>query len=213
MKQFFALALAVSLVAPPRSLGQSPPPAPAPQEIAVLQLKVIEGEGVVHTAGVRTGAAFTVQVSDETGRPVEGVTVSFRMPAEGATGVFESGLPTEVLVTGADGKASVWGVRWNKITGPVRVRITAVKGDVRAGIFSSQYVAEPQAAAKQTEANRPTTSKARNRWLAIAVIAAGAAAGGLVLGVSGKAQTSAQGISDSLTSVQVGAPSIQIGKP
>jgi hypothetical protein len=210
MNQSLRVMLVLSLVARTASFAQTP----SPPEIAVLQLKVIEGEGAIHTAGSHSASALTVLVSDETGRPVEGTTVSFRMPTDGALGVFASGLPTDVVVTGADGKASVGGIRWGKTAGPVRIRITAVKGDVRGGIFSSQYVAEPQAAtARDSKAKRPAASSGRNRWVVIAVVAAGAAAGGLVVGLSGKAQTGAQAGAQASTSLEVGAPSIQVGKP
>jgi hypothetical protein len=213
MKRKLALALAVSLVIPAGGFPQATPAGPAP-DIAVLQLKVMEGEGGVHPAGTRTASAVVVQVSDETGRPVDGATVSFRLPTDGATGTFESGLPTEVFVTGKDGKASVTGIRWGKTAGAARLRITAVKGDVRAGIFSSQYVSEPlPAGSKGSELTRPTASKSRGRWVMFAVVAAGAAAGGLALGLSGSAKTSGQTTSQTSTALDIGVPSIQVGKP
>jgi hypothetical protein len=203
--------LALSAPAP----GQAPAP-PGHPEIAILQLKVIEGEGAVHPSGSRSAGVLTVQVTDETGRPVEGVTVSFRLPVAAPTGVFHNGLPTEVLITGSDGRASVSGIRWSSAPGPVRVRITAVRGEVRAGIVSEQYIAEPAELARQArEASRASASRNRGRWVAIAVVAAGAAAGGLVLGVSGRTQTAAPaGAAGAQTQgVQVGAPTISVGEP
>ncbi|MCW5982480.1 MAG: hypothetical protein KIT09_30620 [Bryobacteraceae bacterium] len=208
MKRYLALTLGVSLMTPAGGYGQFS------QEIAVLQLKVIEGEGMAHRSGSRSASSIVVLVSDETGRPVQGATVSFRLPPEGASGRFESGLPTEVQVTGADGKAAAWGIRWGKTPGPVKVRITAVKGEVRAGIFSLQYVADPQDGSPgKADANRSRTSKTRGRWVAIAVVAAGAAAGGLALGLTGKSAQTGAGNADASTSLSVGAPSIQVGKP
>ena len=214
MKQNLALALAVSLVIPAGGFPQTAPAGP-PTDIAVLQLKVSEGEGLVHTAGTRTMSALVVQVSDETGRPVEGATVSFRLPADGATGSFESGLPTDVVVTGKDGQASARGIRWGKTAGPARVRITAVKGDVRGGIFSAQYVAEPKLAdGKTPEVKRLTASKSGSgKWKMIAVIAAGAAAGGLAIGLTGSSKTPGQTAGQTSGSVDIGPPSIAIGKP
>ena len=41
-------------------------------ETAILQLQILEGEGAVHIAGVRSLRPVSVQVTDETGKPVEG---------------------------------------------------------------------------------------------------------------------------------------------
>ncbi len=197
--------------------GQAPAP-PGYPELAILQLKVIEGEGAVHPAGSRSAAALKVQVTDETGRPVEGVTVSFRMPVSGPTGIFQNGLPTEVFVTGPDGLVSVTGIRWGPAPGPVRIRITAVRGQVRAGIISEQYVAEPAQLSRGSPGARPArVAGNRGRWVVLAVAAAGAAAGGLVLGVAGKGQSAAAAAGAAAASqtqgVQVGPPTIRVGKP
>jgi hypothetical protein len=61
---------------------------------AIIQLRVIEGEGAVYAPGSRATRGITVQVTDETGQPLEGVAVSFRLPEEGAGGTFASGLRT-----------------------------------------------------------------------------------------------------------------------
>jgi hypothetical protein len=216
MKRSGCVLLAAWLAGSAPGSGQAPPP-PGYPELAILQLKVIEGEGAVHAAGSRSASALTVQVTDETGRPVEGVTVSFRMPVSGPTGVFQNGLPTEVFVTGPDGKVAVTGIRWGSAPGPVRIRITAVRGQVRAGIVSEQYVAEPAQLSRSATGAKPARiAHNRGRWVALAVAAAGAAAGGLVLGMAGKSQTaaSAGAIAASQTQgVQVGAPTIRVGKP
>lgn len=210
-------AWAVWLVAATLARGQAPPP-PGYPELAILHLKVIEGEGAVHVAGSRSTTPLTIQVTDEVGRPVEGATVSFRLPVSGPGGVFANGLPTEVLITGPDGRAAVTGIRWSPEPGPVRIRITAVRGQARAGVISEQFLVEPAALAKPTpETRRPTVSRSQGRWLTVALVAAGAAAGGLVLGLSGKTQapassTAAVAAAQS-SGVQIGAPTIQVGKP
>ena len=94
----------------------------ATKPVTLLQLKIVSGEGVVHQAGARSREPLVVLASDELGRPVEGVAVSFRMPSEGPRGAFESGLATEVLITGADGRVAVRGIRWGRETGSTRIR-------------------------------------------------------------------------------------------
>ncbi|HYL37624.1 MAG TPA: hypothetical protein VEV17_17040, partial [Bryobacteraceae bacterium] len=65
----------------------------------IVQLKVIEGEGVLYRAGTRATRGLTVLVTDEAGKPVENAAVSFRLPDSGPSGVFSSGLRTEIVNT------------------------------------------------------------------------------------------------------------------
>lgn len=76
---------------------------------AILQIRVIEGEGVAYPLGGRATRGVTVQVTDETGKPVEAVSVSFRLPEEGPSGAFANGSRLEIATTKADGRASAWG--------------------------------------------------------------------------------------------------------
>jgi hypothetical protein len=201
------------------SLALAPAATPQSHDGAIhLQLKVIEGEGAVHLAGSRSSEPLTIQVSDEVGRPVAGVAVSFLMPGDGPAGIFANGLSTEILTTGRDGRASVEKIRWGHATGPVRIRITAMKSKARAGLVATQYVEARVETDDQTpQGPSHAVSKPRKKWIAIAVIAAGAAAGGLALGVSGsKPVNNSPAASAAATEpmdVQVGLPTITIGKP
>src|SRR5579863_7498314 len=105
---------------------------------SILTIRVAEGDGAAYAIGSRATRGVTVLVTDETGRPVEGATVSFTLPAEGPSGVFSTGGRTEIAATRADGRAAVWGMQWNRTAGPFEIRITAVKGQARAGVVSSQ---------------------------------------------------------------------------
>src|ERR1035437_11048151 len=58
---------------------------------AILQIRVIEGEGVAYPLGGRATRGVTVQVTDETGKPIENASVSFRLPEEGPSGTFSNG--------------------------------------------------------------------------------------------------------------------------
>src|SRR5437879_5619201 len=53
------------------------------QDPAILQVRVVDGEGAVYAIGTRATRGVTVQVTDETGKPVEGASISFRLPEEG----------------------------------------------------------------------------------------------------------------------------------
>jgi hypothetical protein len=84
-------------------------PINAQNEPAILLIRIVEGEGAVYPVGSRATRGVTVQVTDETGKPVDSATVVFRLPQDGPTGIFSSGMPTEVVTTGADGRANVVG--------------------------------------------------------------------------------------------------------
>jgi hypothetical protein len=187
------------------------------QEAAILQIRVLEGDGAIHALGSRSARPLTVQVADETGRPVSGAAVSFRLPDDGPGGVFASGMRTEVVVTGADGRASVWGIQWNRTAGPLQVRVTTVKGPTRAGAVIPQYLSD--AVADKSPGRGPAVSAghSRGRWFyAVLLVTAGAAAGGAAMGLSRYSKSPAPpAAADALTApaTQVGPPVISVGKP
>ena len=214
----------------------------------IIQLRVLEGEGAVYGIGSRATRGLTVQVTDESGKPVEGASVSFTLPVGGPGGTFKSGLRTEVLTTQADGKAAIWGMQWNRLPGPFEIKITASKDKARAGIVSTQYLnnfgpakagdfampkagdfatpkagdfATPKAGDFTTpKAGDFTTHKAggegtfrashgHTKWIVIAALAAGAAAG-LALGRTSHTPTA---VATSPVGLQIGSPSIILGHP
>jgi hypothetical protein len=175
---------------------------------AILQIKVVEGEGAVYGVGSRATRGVAIQVTDETGRPVEGASVSFRLPDDGPSGSFATGSKTEIAVTKADGRANAWGMQWNRTAGLVEIRVTAAKGSTRAGIVCAQYLTESAEAASAGSA-RPKISGGSHKWLWIAVVTAGAAGGALAAGaIASKSSTST-----APAGVQIGTPTIILGHP
>lgn len=177
----------------------------------IVQLKVVDGEGGVYRTGTRATRGLTVMVTDETGKPVDMAAVSFRLPDEGASGTFNTGLRTEIVTTGPDGRATVWGMQWNKTPGPVEIRITAIKEQARAGIISTQYLSDavvPKAGGEGVF----TASHGGHKWLWVGLIAAGAAGGGLAFGMS-KGSTASSSNTSVVPGLQVGTPSIIVGHP
>lgn len=183
-------------------------PGMAAAQGVVLEIRTLYGEGAVQPAGARVREPVAVLVTDETGRPVEGAAVSFRLPEEGAGGVFPNGLKTEVMRTGPDGRATVREIRWNRVSGPVRIRVTALKGQARAGAVISQFIS---AAAPRADHRAALVRSGRNRWLKVALVAASAAAVGFTAGHLG---SGARGSGTTqVPPVKIGAPVISIGRP
>jgi len=216
MKQFFLRALVLLF------------PCAAMAQVAVLQIKILEGEGAVHPPGAHVSHPLTVEVTDENGRPVTGAAVSFQLPPEGAGGVFSNGLRTDLSITDNAGRAAIHAIQLNRTGGQFRIRITAVKEQARAGAISTQYIAEagavtatataakpapgaPQPAARSGEITRTTTrmsSGSHKKWIVLAAIAAGG--GAAFLGIS---RASSSNSAPAASVVSIGTPTITVGHP
>ena len=177
----------------------------------IVQLRVVEGEGITYRTGTRATRGLTVLVTDESGRPLDMASVSFRLPDQGATGTFSSGLRTEVVTTGPDGRASVWGMQWNKTSGTVEIHITAVKEQARAGIVSTQYLNDSVTPTAGGEGVF-TASHGGHKWLWIAAIA-GLAAGGGYAGYALTRSGPSNSPNPAVAGLSIGAPSITVGHP
>ena len=168
---------------------------------------------VYHTLPVsRATRGITVQVVDEAGRPVDAATVSFQLPGGGggAGGTFSTGAKTEIATTGNDGRAGVWGMQWNRTVGAFEIRITAAKGQIRAGTLCSQYLTDAQSPRDSLSSKARSGPSHGHKWLWISLAVAGAAAAGAVLALSGK---TAQAPPASSSGVQLGTPTIILGHP
>jgi hypothetical protein len=173
----------------------------------IVQLRVVDGEGAVYAIGSRSTRGLTVQVTDEAGKPVEGAAISFRLPEEGPSGVFSTGLRTEVVSTKADGRATVWGMQWNKVPGVFEIRITAVKDQARAGIVSAQYLSDA-VSAKSGASNFQPSHHFRGKWILISAVAIGAGAG-----LAFSRSQAGKVVVSPVIPTQIGNPSITIGHP
>jgi hypothetical protein len=173
---------------------------------AALKVTLIEGEDAVYPAGSRATRGVVVKVTDETGRPVEDATVSFSLPSDGPGGVFASGARTEIATTRADGGAAVWGMQWNRTPGPFGILITAVKGLSRGGVTCSQSLVVATAA----DHRQSRTGLGGHKWLWITLAVVGGVVGaGVAATASGKTSAAAS----SSTTIQIGAPTISLGRP
>jgi hypothetical protein len=193
----------------------------ATAQVAILQIQVVEGEGAVHAPGSRTSRPLTVEVTDETGRPVSGAAVSFHLPEEGATGTFTNGLRTEVATTDARGRASIYGLQFNRVGGRFPIRIVASKEQARAGVISFQYIAETTGA-RRPAASAPSPAPAashqqavathgHSKWLIVAAAVAGGAAAG-ILGATRGGSPKTEPAPPAPT-LSIGVPTVVVVKP
>jgi hypothetical protein len=175
---------------------------------AILQIRVIEGEGVAYPLGGRATRGVTVQVTDETGKPIENTSVSFRLPEEGPSGTFSNGSRLEIATTKADGRASAWGMQWNRTEGSFEIRITAVKGQARAGTVCAVYLSKATA---ETGSSSPVKLARSHKWLWITLAVAGGAGVAVALGAASAKSSTPAG--PSVTPTTIGSPTIVIGHP
>jgi hypothetical protein len=120
-------------------------------QVSILRITVVSGEAAVHPPGTRVARPLTIEVRDEIGQPVQGAAVSFHFPEDGPGGLFANGLPTDLAVTDAAGRATVRGFQLNRTTGAIDIRITAAKDQARAGTLVKVFIGD----AKSVAATRP----------------------------------------------------------
>ncbi|MCU1234157.1 MAG: hypothetical protein JWP63_2124 [Candidatus Solibacter sp.] len=180
----------------------------ASAQVAILQIKVVEGEGAVHLPGVRSPRNLVAEVTDETGRPVSGAAVSFHVPESGPGGAFPNGLRTEIVITDSHGRATLHGFLANRTAGRFQLRILASREQARAGIVSFQYVADLKPSA--------ATPTARNnkKWLVIGAGIAGGAVVALLASHGGSSSPAAAlPAAPPVPALTIGTPTITVGKP
>jgi hypothetical protein len=178
-------------------------------------MRVLQGEGAVVGIGGKSSGGIVIQVTDETGRPVEGAAVSFHLPVDGPSGTFLSGLKTEIATTASDGKVSVYGIQWNTVPGPVQIRITAAKAEARAGVIVNLYLSDKPVA--ETAGGRAQGSRSghKGRWILLVLLAAGAG-GGAALGLAqSKSASPSGGVPPPTVAAPptIGTPTISVAKP
>jgi hypothetical protein len=176
-------------------------------QVAVLQIRVTEGEGAVHAPGSRGARPLTVEVTDETGKPVEGAAVSFHLPDDGPGGVFANGMRTEVALTDSHGQAGVHGLQWNRASGRFMILIVASKEQARAGMASFQYIAEPGSGAAAAAGR----FHGYRKWVVVAALAGGGAAAAIL--ASGKSGGAAPAPPAPTITLTIGTPAITVGRP
>ncbi len=175
---------------------------------AGLTVLVKRGEGMVARTGDVSAKPIEVLVTDDSGKPAGGATVTFSLPKEGAGGRFSSGLLSESVLTASDGGASVAGIAWNDTVGEVLMQIKASRGgEVGAAVLVVSVT--PGTGEIRTIAGRSGKAK----WLIVAAAAGGALAGIALAGNKGSASPPSAVQPPTTVAPSLGAPSISIGKP
>ena len=164
----------------------------------------------MHPPGSKSSRPLTVEITDESGKPVAGAAVSFHLSEDGPGGTFVNGLRTEVATTDSRGRAGLRGLQVNRTPGKFQIRIVASKEQARAGAVSSQYIAELQGGAASTPAARAVHG--RGKWIALAALAAGGAVAA-ILATGGSGSAASPPATPAAPTLAIGPPAISVGKP
>jgi hypothetical protein len=179
-----ALALAALLAFPSALLAQTPATA---QTLRILPLV---GNNGVNDMERQVMTPLAVQILDQNDLPVEGATVIFRFPINGASATFADAQTAQTVRTNAGGQARATGWAANKQAGTFAVQITATRGtDQGLGTITMTNITRVL-----PESEQPRKRWWTSKWAKIAYLAgAGAIAGGIVLSSRGPGPTTISG--------------------
>jgi len=182
---------------------------PITAQVAILQIQVVEGEGAILQPGARSARPLTVEITDETGKPVADAAVSFHLPDDGPGGTFASGLRTDVVVTSARGRATIHAFQANRSSGRFQIRIVASKEQARAGTVAFQYIAALKPGMAAAKAARGSHT---GRWIVLGLAAVGGGAAAALMSHGGSSPAAATP-APAAPAFSIGAPNISVGKP
>lgn len=147
--------------------------APQTSPASAIQIRVVEGDGAINSIRLHHAHDPVVQVVDRAGEPLSNATVTFLLPAFGASGTFQDNGLSLTVETDERGMAAAHGLRPNRIAGAFHIRVTA------------SWRGQP-ASATITETNAEPVAKSRSsKKIAILALIGGAAAAGVAIAAHG----------------------------
>jgi len=163
-----------------------PPAAAQAPDAPKLNLVIVEGDGAINNIKQRTAREPIVQVEDENHRPIAGAAVMFSLPSNGASGVFANGARSVTVLTDSQGRAIARGLKLNKASGQMQIRVNASYQGQTASTVITQTNTVAAAAASGAAAGAGISGK----MIAILVaIGAAGAVGGAIAATHGGSST------------------------
>jgi len=182
-----------------------------------VHLRAVEGNGIVVAPGASSSRRIVVVVENDRGQPLPGAMVRFRLPAEGSSGRFASGLTSETAVSGPDGRAMVYGIAWNSQPGPLVVSVACTLGEDSALLEIPVEIGQrAEKAPGSANPGRFPSSGSSKKWLTCAAVIGGGAALAAGMAFAHKPSTPAAPVTPgpidiTVAAPVVGLPSITIG--
>ncbi len=166
------------------------------QQLTRITIETMEGDGAINSIRLRRAHEPVVRVLGPGGQPLAGATVTFLLPATGASGTFvESGLSLTAM-TDSQGRAVGRGLRPNAAAGKFQIRVTA-----------SWRGSQAVTTLAQTNAG-PGNKSSHTKWIVIAGVVAGAATAGAVAASHGGHSNSGNSATVPSGSISAGAPTL-----
>jgi hypothetical protein len=165
---------------------------------AQLHIRIVAGDSAINSIRFHRAYDPVVQVLNPANQPVAGATVTFVLPATGASASFADKSLSLTMQTDAQGTARSHGMRPNSAAGQFEIHVAASwRGEAASAAIQQTNV---------EEANPRSRSK---RILLIALIGGGLA-GGLIAAThaGGGSSSSSQPISAAASTIVAGTPSI-----
>jgi len=128
---------------------------------------IVEGEGAINNIQLGAGKEPTVEVRDETDRPVSGAKVTFALPERGPGGTFFGASRTVTVPTNDQGRASASGFRPNLYEGRFQIQVSAAAGEKTGTAVISQSNSLPTGGV-----NKVAAKKGFGRGKVIAIVVA-----------------------------------------
>lgn len=179
-----------------------------------LKITAQEGAGAVVPRSGLSSRRLAVLVTVADGRPLSNATVSFRLPQQGPTGTFSSGLRTESAMTDEHGLAYVRGILWGDVPGPLKIRVMAsYQGQHAETLIPLEISATATASAADRQSLSVRRGSGSRKWLILAAVAGGAMAGVAAAGRGSSSPGAVTSPAAVVTPPSIGTPSITIGRP
>jgi hypothetical protein len=174
------------------AFSQPQPTAPIPGTPGEGRLKifVLQGNGAINNVKSGLSTAPVVEVRDLNDRPLEGVTVTFEVPASGPGAFFPQGKFSLTTRTDANGQAGATGFAANPQTGKFNIKVTATLGSDSTTVEIAQTNSNTLFAID----SRKKSGISKKTWWIIAGVAAAGLTVGLVLSTRGGGSTSNPGV-------------------
>jgi len=161
-------------------LGGQQQPTTTAAPPATLDVYVLRGEGAVNVIPTSSVVTPVVEIRDESGRPLAGAEVIFRLPEAGPGGRFAGDSPTFRTISNPAGQAAPSGFAINKDAGAFLIHVTASLRDRRGSAVIHQVNSQKDPALEPVK-----KSGSRRKWYIIGALAAAGVAGGIVAATRG----------------------------
>jgi len=166
---------------------------------------IVEGEGAINNIQLGAGKEPTVEVRDETDKPLAGAKVTFALPERGPGGTFFGASRTVTVPTNDQGRATATGFRPNLYEGRFQIQVSAAAGEKTGAAVINQSNSLPTGGVNKVEAKKGLSKgKVIGILVAIGIVAA------IAVAASGDEETAATtttpGTSITPGTVVVGTP-------